>query len=142
MIYVSNGKQIYCINLQKPGAEIIPVVEITCLQLYRFTISVVDSTLFAIGGKDEDNQPSSDVHRYTDSSWEPAGYMRNARYAALVVPVTENSNTRILVIGGIMGGKNNECRIMESCEVQCHIYGEITYNSQIVFLQCLSYFGV
>ena len=119
MIYVSNGKQIYCINLQKTGAKTIPVVEITHLQLYQYTISVVDGTLFAFGGKDEDNQPSSDVHCYNSSSkaWEPAGYMHNARYGALVVPVTENSNTHILAIGGIMGGKNSECRVMESCEV-------------------------
>ena len=118
-IYVSNGTQIYSINLQNPGAETIPVEEIPKLQLFHYTISAVDGTLFAFGGKDEDDQVSSDIHRYNSSSeiWEPAGYMRNAQYSALVTPVIENN---VFVIGGILGRMNNEClhsHVVESCEV-------------------------
>ena len=121
-IYVSNGKEVCSISLLKPGADIIPVVEITKLEVLQYTISAVDGTLFAFGGKDEENQPSSDVYRYNSSSeiWEPAGYMRNARYGAIVTPVTQNKDVSILVIGGYLGRVNDVwlcSRVMESCEV-------------------------
>ena len=121
-IYVCDGKQVHCIDLRNPEAETIPVVDIARLPLLQYTISSVDGTLFAFGGKDEDNQPSSDVYRYSPCSevWEPAGYMRSARYSALVIPVTENGNTKIVVIGGNLGWTNKEClhsHVMESCEV-------------------------
>ena len=121
-IYVSNGKQVYCIDLRNPEAETIPVVEIARLPLLQYTISSVNGTLFAFGGKDEDNQPSSDIYRYNSCSeiWEPAGYMRSARYGALVIPVAENGDTQVFVIGGNLGSTNKESlrsRVMESCEV-------------------------
>ena len=122
-MYVSNGQQVHCIDLRYPEAEIIPVVKIAQIPLLQYTISSVDGTLFSFGGRDEENQPSSDIYHYNSCSetWEPAGYMRNARYGALVIPVTENGDTtQVIVVGGCLGrNKERLCsRAVESCEVR------------------------
>lgn len=92
-----------------------------------FTIASVEDTLFAFGGKDEDNQPTSDVYRYNPVSklWEAAGYIRNARYRTTVTSVVQEDSglTDVFVIGGCSGfvyGINNGLvisRVTESCEV-------------------------
>lgn len=121
-MYISNGIRTYCIDTSK-AAESIPVSEITRLPLHLFTISIVEDTLLAFGGKDEDNQPSSDVYRYNPHSkvWKPAGYMRNARYGVIVAPVPQDENTDVIVIGGYLGERSIKDRILscitELCEV-------------------------
>ena len=107
-----------------PTAEQIPVTEITQLPHSMFTIASVEDTLFAFGGKDEDDQPTSDVYRYNSVAkvWEPAGYMRNARYRIIVTPVIQDDSgmTDVIAIGGCLGTNGNVqviSRVTESCEV-------------------------
>ena len=72
----------------------------------RSTLHLVKDTLFAFGGMDEDNQPTSDVFRYNPDTnkWEDAGYMRNARYDVTVVTVEQDGITEVLVMGGKYSG--------------------------------------
>ena len=86
------------------------MTEIAQLPQSMFTIAGVEDTLFAFGGKDEDNQPSSDVYRYNSATkiWEPAGYMRNARYGIIITPVIQDDSgvTEVIAIGGCSGSKD------------------------------------
>ena len=89
------------------------------------TICAVNDTMFSFGGKDEDNQPNSDVYRYNSvaDEWEPAGYMRSSRYSVTVSTfLKDKDNTDIIVIGGVLGESEDPkvtltCRIAEVCEV-------------------------
>ena len=69
------------------------------------TLHVVKDMLFAFGGRDEDNQPTSDVLRYNPDtdSWESAGYMRVARYNVAVVTIQLDSDLDVMAIGGSFG---------------------------------------
>ena len=69
------------------------------------TLHVVKDTLFAFGGRDKDNQPTSDVLRYNPDtdSWESAGYMRSARYNVAMATVQQNDNLDVMAIGGSFG---------------------------------------
>ena len=125
-VFVSNGIQTFSLNLISRSAEIIPVAEITQLPHSMYTIASVENTLFAFGGRDEDNQPTSDVYRYNSAAniWEAAGYMRNARYGVTVTSVVQEDSGLIDVfaIGGCVGVLNNSTqslisRVTESCEV-------------------------
>ena len=69
------------------------------------TLQVVKENLFAFGGRDQDNQPSSDVLRYNhgSNSWESAGYMRSCRYNVVVTTVQQDNDLDVLVFGGSFG---------------------------------------
>ena len=69
------------------------------------TLHVVKGNLFAFGGREQDNQPSSDVLRYNpgSNSWENAGYMRCARYNVVVTTVQQDNDLDVLVFGGSFG---------------------------------------
>ena len=69
------------------------------------TLHVVKGNLFAFGGREQDNQPSSDVLRYNpvSNSWESAGYMRSARYNVVVTTVQQDNDLDVLVFGGSFG---------------------------------------
>ena len=69
------------------------------------TLHVVKDTLFTFGGRDKDNQPTSDVLRYNPDtdSWESAGYMRSARYNVAMATVQQNDNLDVMAIGGSFG---------------------------------------
>ena len=89
-----------------------------------YTIASVENTLFALGGRDEDKQPTSDVYRYNSATnvWEAAGYMRSARYRVTVTSVIQEDSGLIDVfaIGGCLGTFGDSeviSRITESCEV-------------------------
>ena len=84
----------------------------------RSTLHFVKDQLFAFGGMDKENQPTSDVQRYNThtNSWEDAGYMRNARYDATVVTVQKDGITEVLVMGGQYSGPNF-CYKVEKCVV-------------------------
>ena len=76
------------------------------------TLHVVKDTLFAFGGRDKDNQPTSDVLRYNPDtdSWESAGYMRSARYNVAVATGWQDSTYNVHVIGGSLGSSNLEMK--------------------------------
>ena len=76
------------------------------------TLHVVKDTLFAFGGRDKDNQPTSDVLRYNPDtdSWESAGYMRSARYNVAVATVRQDSTYNVYAIGGSLGSSNLEMK--------------------------------
>ena len=76
------------------------------------TFHVVKDTLFAFGGRDEDNQPTSDLLRYNPDtdSWESAGYMRSARYNVAVVTVQQDGVYTIHVLGGSYGNTRLEMK--------------------------------
>ena len=69
------------------------------------TLHAVKGNLFAFGGRDQDNQPSSDVLRYNPGSnmWESAGYMRSSRYNVVVTTVQQDNDLDVLVFGGSFG---------------------------------------
>ncbi len=70
-----------------------------------FTLHVIKDTLFSFGGRDEDNQPTSDVlryNKYTDT-WDSAGYMRSSRYNAAVTTMQQSDTTEVYVLGGELG---------------------------------------
>ena len=69
------------------------------------TLHAIKDTLFSFGGRDEDNQPTSYVLRYNPDTdtWESAGYMRNARYNATVVTMSQAENFDVIIIGGSFG---------------------------------------
>ena len=130
-MYVSNGTKIFQLHVSAEALKKdiqIKVTEISPTPLSSFTIACVDDTLFSFGGRDSDNQPSSDVFRYDPHSqkWEPAGYMRNARYLAIVVPVQDQGQgnegtTKIVVIGGCLGetglSSTLVSRVTEMCDI-------------------------
>ncbi len=65
------------------------------------TLHAIKDTLFSFGGRDKDNQPTSDVLRYNPDTdtWESAGYMRSCRYNVAVATVQDTT----LVLGGSLG---------------------------------------
>ncbi len=68
------------------------------------TLHAIKDTLFSFGGRDEDNQPASDVLRYNPDTdtWESAGYMRSARYNVAVATV-QDTTLDVVVLGGSLG---------------------------------------
>ena len=84
------------------------------------TLHVVKDTLFAFGGRDKDNQPTSDVLRYNSDtdSWESAGYMRTARHGVTVVTIQQEGDTEIFVIGGSIGSTFSKS--VEKCIIKEH----------------------
>ena len=76
------------------------------------TLNVVKDTLFAFGGRDKDNQPTSDVLRYNPdtNTWESAGYMRSTRYNVAVVTVQQDSTYNVYVLGGSFGSSSLEMK--------------------------------
>ncbi len=72
-----------------------------------FTLYAIKNTLFSFGGRDRDNQPTSDVLRYNPDTdtWESAGYMRSARYNVAVT--TMQDTTEVFVVGGSFGSSHH-----------------------------------
>ncbi len=68
------------------------------------TLHAIKDTLFSFGGRDKDNQPTSDVLRYNPDTdtWESAGYMRSARYNVAVATV-QDTTMDVIVLGGSLG---------------------------------------
>lgn len=126
-LYVCTGTVIYIVHTQlKEGDKV--MVSNVCLpqSLTMLTICGVNDTVFSFGGKDRDNQPSSDVNRYNPATkkWEPAGYMRSCRFSVITSPFVRDSkdDVEVLVVGGYLGGTTTPdtlltCCIAESCEV-------------------------
>ena len=124
-LYVSTGTAVYCIDTQQGANSNLTVTQLCSPSLHMSTICTVNDTIFSFGGKDEDDQPNSDVYRYntTTKEWEPAGYMRSCRYSVTVSTfLKDKDNTDIIVVGGILGENEDPkvtltCRITEVCEV-------------------------
>ncbi len=72
------------------------------------TLHAINNKLFSFGGRDEDNQPTSDVLRYNPDTdtWESAGYMRSCRYNVAVVNVEIGTKKEVFVLGGSFGSKS------------------------------------
>ena len=72
------------------------------------TLHAIKDTLFSFGGRDKDNQPTSDVLRYNPDTdtWESAGYMRNARYNVAVATV-QDTTMNVIVLGGSLGSSEH-----------------------------------
>ncbi len=68
------------------------------------TLHAIKDTLFSFGGRDKDNQPTSDVLRYNPDTdtWESAGYMRSCRYNVAVATV-QDTTLDVVVLGGSLG---------------------------------------
>ena len=127
-LYVcTSNNNVYIVHTQQNAGEKVMVTNIHLpLSLTMSTICGVNNTLFSFGGKDRDNQPSSDVSRYNPATkeWESAGYMRSCRFSTMVTPFLRDSkdNLDVFVVGGYLGGTTCPytlltCRITESCEV-------------------------
>ncbi len=69
------------------------------------TLCAIKDTLFSFGGRDRDNQPTSDVLRYNldTDTWESAGYMRSCRYNVAVTTMQQGDTTEVYVLGGELG---------------------------------------
>ena len=72
------------------------------------TLHAIKDTLFSFGGRDEDNQPTSDVLRYNPDTdtWESAGYMRSCRYNVAVATV-QDTTMDVIVLGGSLGSSEH-----------------------------------
>ena len=72
------------------------------------TLHVVKNSLFSFGGRDKDNQPTSDVLRYNPDTdtWESAGYMRSCRYNVAAVTV-QDTTIDVIVLGGSLGSSEH-----------------------------------
>ena len=88
------------------------------------TLCVIENCLFALGGKDSDNQPFSTVYQYDPEmdTWKPAGDMTGSRYGVTtaVFKREEVSLSSLFVVGGYLGESNNikvSCRITDCCEI-------------------------
>ncbi len=75
------------------------------------TLHAIKNTLFSFGGRDRDNQPTSDVLRYNPDTdtWESAGYMRSARYNVAVTTI-QDTTLDVLVLGGSFGSSQYTMR--------------------------------
>ena len=107
-LYIKVDNRLYKKNLisqssEGNGTSTLP--EITPPPHEESTLHVVKENLFAFGGRDEDNQPSSDVLRYNpgSNSWESAGYMMSARYNVVVTTVQQDNDLDVFVFGGSFG---------------------------------------
>ena len=94
------------------------------------TLHAIKDTLFSFGGRDKDNQPTSDVLRYNPDAdtWESAGYMRSCRYNVAVATV-QDTTMDVIVLGGSLGSSeyimpqqvhptwDNKTSILEKCTV-------------------------
>ncbi len=105
------GNEIYCRKIAKtPETEPETVSKVQPKQIARppyndFTLHVIKDTLFSFGGRDRDNQPTSDVLRYNldTDTWESAGYMRSCRYNVAVTTMRQGDTTEVYVLGGELG---------------------------------------
>ena len=126
-LYVSTGTAVYCIDTQAVDqyGSVVTVTTLCSPSLRMSMICAVNNTVFSFGGKDEDNQPNSDVYRHNSAAdeWEPAGYMRSSRYSVTVSTFPKDKdNTDIIIIGGILGESEDPkvrviSRMAEICEV-------------------------
>ena len=127
-LYVCTGTdKVYIVHTQLRTGLRVKVTDICLPQsLSMSTICGVNNTVFSFGGRDRDNQPSSDINRYnpTTKKWEPAGYMRSCRFSVIISPFIRDNkdDVEIFVVGGYLGGTMTHntlltCRITESCEV-------------------------
>ena len=93
-----------------PGNIFTPQFAIACASptYAGSTLHAIKDTLFSFGGRDEDNQPTSDVLRYNPDTdtWESAGYMRNARYNVAVATV-QDAAMDVIVLGGSLGSSEH-----------------------------------
>ena len=66
---------------------------------YRSTCAAVNGELLAVGGRDEDDKPSSAIHKYnlTTNSWDLINNMPTARWISLVAVLPTNE---MMVVGG------------------------------------------
>ena len=105
------GESIYSQKINKSSESDIESVEalkkIAVPPYKAFTLHVLKDTLLSFGGRNEDNQPTSDVLRYNPDTdtWENAGYMRSARYNVAVATVQQDTTTEVYVLGGEFGTK-------------------------------------
>ena len=119
-----NIMTLYVIHTQLNKGEKVTVESISLPQSLTMLIILcgVNDTLFSFGGRDHDDQPSSDVNRYNPDTkkWEPAGYMRNCRYSVIISPFVRESKNKVelFVVGGSTSASHSSaCRIAETCEV-------------------------
>ena len=125
-VYTGNNK-VYIVHTQlKEGVKVMVTDVSLPRSLTMSTICGVNDTLFSFGGRDLDDQPSSDINRYNPGTkkWEPAGYMRSCRFSVIISPFIRDSKneTEVFVVGGYFGGTTTPntlltCRIAETCEV-------------------------
>ncbi len=82
-----------------------PLQAITAPSYKASTLYILKDVLFSFGGRDEDNQPTSDVLRYNldTDTWESAGYMRSCRYNVAVTTMQQGDATEVYVLGGELG---------------------------------------
>ncbi len=85
--------------------EILPVSNCSKPPHSGSTLHAIKDTLFSFGGRDKDNQPTSEVLQYNPDTdtWESAGYMRSARYNVAVATMNQAENLDVIVIGGSFG---------------------------------------
>ena len=104
-LFIETNKVIYRQKISNAFEPIEPPKEIAPPPYKAFTLHVLKDTLLSFGGRDEDNQPTSDVLRYNPDTdtWESAGYMRSARYNVAVATVQQDTTTEVYVLGGEFG---------------------------------------
>ncbi|XP_064391794.1 uncharacterized protein LOC135339582 [Halichondria panicea] len=123
-LYIQSGKKIHKLAIEGlKTAELVPelspakkqkteeFVQMTSPNmppLKGSTLHAINNELFSFGGRDENNQPTSDVLRYNPDTdtWESAGYLRSARYNVAVANVEIDTKKEVFVLGGSFGSKS------------------------------------
>ena len=72
---------------------------------YLSTCAAVKGELLAVGGCDEDDKPTSAIHKYnpTTNSWDLISNMLTARYSCLTATMVFPATGEMIVIGGDIG---------------------------------------
>jgi kelch-like protein 18 len=78
---------------------------------YSSTCAAINGELLAVGGLDEDEKPSSAIHKYnpTTNSWDLISNMPTARYDCLIAVLPTNE---MMVVGG-----RDECENLRIVEI-------------------------
>ncbi len=113
--FVHTGGNIYNVSLERGEKKALaqeltgpPPTEIASPPCVGYTLYGIKDTLFSFGGRDRDNQPTSDVLRYNPKTdtWKSAGYMRSARYNVAVTTV-QDTTLDVFVVGGNFGSSQH-----------------------------------
>lgn len=79
----------------------LPVCDSTCVS--------VNSRLLAIGGRDEDDNPTTAVREYhpTTNTWEVVSQMNTARFKCFAAALLQNEQVQVMVVGGAIRNRPN-----------------------------------
>ncbi len=145
-MFFFTGEEIYKVSLEEKQEKIKTPTKIASPPNEGFTLYAIKNTLFSFGGRDRDNQPTSDVLRYNldTDTWESASYMRSARYNVAVTTM-QDTTLDVFVLGGSFGSSQYTAEQQECIKgfgfsivpaVQSSSYKLTWNNTTSIFEKC------